>query len=371
VTALAAATGMSCDLSHASSGAEGSHAPPGEVWLTPEQMTEGKIEVTTVAEQVVDDFILTSSTITLDDLRTGHVLSPVTGRVIKIMAQLGQRVKKGEPLATIESPDIGNAVSDTNKAEADLISAEHDFRRKKDLFEQKAASAADVEASEDNYRTAKAELERARQKQFLLRVGHVDAVVQSYTLTSPIDGEVLLRNVTPGMEVQGQYSGGTVQELFTIGDIDKVWVLGDVYEIEMARVHVGAAASVSVIAYPDKVFPGRVDWVSGGLDQNTRTAKVRCTFDNPEGLLRPLMYATMRIAVDSRKAIAVPRDAVLRLGEYEVSFVEIGDTDGRARFARVPVDVDETGGAWLKVVHGLDAGQKIVVHGTAYLSQRL
>jgi cobalt-zinc-cadmium efflux system membrane fusion protein len=173
------------------------------------------------------------------------------------------------------------------------------------------------------------------------------------------------------MEVQGQYTGGTVQELFTIGDIDKVWVLGDVYEIEMARVHVGAAASVSVIAYPDKVFPGRVDWVSGGLDQSTRTAKVRCTFDNPEGLLRPLMYATMRIAVDSRKAIAVPRDAVMRLGEYQVSFVEIGDTDGRARFARVPVDVDETGGAWLKVVHGLDAGQKLVVHGTAYLSQRL
>ena len=369
--ALLAAMGMACNASHASPGAAEDQPPPGEVWLTPAQVADAKIEVTTVAEQVVGDAIATSGTINLDDLRTGHVMSPVTGRVVKIMAQLGQHVKMGDPLATIESPDIGNAVSDTHKAEADLISAEHDLRRKRDLFEQKASSAADVEASEDNYRTARAELERARQKQSLLRVGHVDAVTQTYTVTSPIDGEVLLRSINPGMEVQGQYTGGTSQELFTIGEIDKVWVLGDVYEIDMARVHVGAAANVSVIAYPDKLLPGKVDWVSGSLDPNTRTAKVRCTFDNPDGLLRPSMYATMHISVDARKAVAIPRDAVLHLGEYKVSFIEVGEADGRVRFARVPVDVDETGGAWLEVLHGLEAGQKIVVRGAAYLSQKL
>jgi len=368
---LLAAMGMGCNASHASAGVAETEPPPGEVWLTPAQMADAKIEVTTVAEQVVGDAIATSGTISLDDLRTGHVMSPVTGRVVKITAQLGEHVKRGDPLATIESPDIGNAVSDTHKAEADLISAEHDLQRKKDLFEQKAASAADVEASEDNYRTARAEIERARQKQSLLRVGHVDAVTQTYTVTSPIDGEVLLRNINPGVEVQGQYTGGSAQELFTIGEVDKVWVLGDVYEIDMARVHVGAAANVSVIAYPDRVFPGRVDWVSGGLDPNTRTAKVRCTFDNPDGLLRPSMYATMRVSVDARMAVAIPRDAVLQLGEYKVSFIEIGEADGRVRFARVPVDVDETGGTWLKVLHGLDAGQKIVVRGAPYLSQKL
>jgi cobalt-zinc-cadmium efflux system membrane fusion protein len=315
--------------------------------------------------------VLTSGVVTLDDQRSGHVFSPVTGRVIKTLAQLGEQVKKGDALATIESPDVGSAVSDAHKAEADLIAAEHSLKRKKELFGEQAASAADVEISEDSYRNAKAELERARQKQFLLRVGNVDTVTQSYTLTSPIDGEILLRNINPGIEVQGQYSGGATQELFTIGQIDRVWVLGDVYEVDMGRVHVGTPAKVTVLAYPEKVFEGRVDWVSGSLDPVTRTARVRCTFDNPDKLLRPSMYATVRIAVDQRKGLAVPRGALLRLGEYKMVFVQIGEADGDVRYERLPVDIVDGEGQWLEVTHGLDAGQQVVITGAAALSQKL
>jgi cobalt-zinc-cadmium efflux system membrane fusion protein len=370
--ALVAACETSCRQSRAASEVVGAPAPPGQVWLATGQVAEAKIEVQNVAEQNVDDTILTSGTVALDDLRTGHVLSPVTGRVVAINAQLGGRVKKGDVLATIESPDIGSAVSDVHKAEASLIAAEHDLRRKRDLFEQKAASAADVETAEDSARTAKAELDRTRQKQSLLHVGNVDAVTQTYALPSPVEGEVLMRNINPGIEVQGQYSGGAAQELFTIGELDRVWVLGDVYEVDLARVHVGTPAGVTVVAYPDKVFEGKVDWVSGTLDPGTRTAKVRCTFDNPDKLLRPAMYATVRIAVDQRKALAIPRSAVLRLGEYRVAFIQIGESEGRVGFERVPVDVDERESSpWLEVKHGLDAGQKVVVSGAAILSQKL
>jgi cobalt-zinc-cadmium efflux system membrane fusion protein len=361
----------SCRSSQAAAEAASPQPPPGEVWLTPAQVAEAKIQVETLSDQVVDETIVTSGTIVLDDLRTGHVFSPVTGRVVKILAQLGERVKKGDPLALIESPDIGSAVSDVHKAEADLIAGEHDLKRKKDLFAQMAASAADVETSEDNWRKTKAELERARQKQYLLHTGNVDAVTQTYKLSSPIDGEVLVRNINPGIEVQGQYSGGSAPELFTIGEIDKVWALADIYEIDTSRVRVGLPASVKVLAYPDKVFQGTVDWVSGGLDANTRTAKIRCTFDNPEKLLRPSMYSTVRISVDQRRALAIPRNALLRLGEYKVAFIQVGESDGRIRFERVPVDVDETEGPWLEVRHGLEAGQKVVVNGLAFLSQKL
>jgi cobalt-zinc-cadmium efflux system membrane fusion protein len=346
--------------------------PPGEVWLTPAQVKDAKIEVAIVGEQDVNDTILTSGTITLDDQRTGHIFSPVTGRVVKIMAQLGQRVKKGEALATIESPDIGSAVSDVHKAEADLIAAEHDLKRKKELYEQKAGSASDLETSQDNHRRAKAEIERARQKQYLLRVGNADAVSQTYTLTSPIDGEVLLRNINPGMEVQGQYSGGAAPELFTIGEIDNVWVLGNVYEMDLARVHVGTPAAVTVVAYPGKVFKGRVDWVSGSLDPTTRTTTVRSTFENPDKLLRPMMYATVQISVEEKRALAIPRNALLRLGEYKVVFTQVGESDGQVRFVRAPVDVDEgESSPWLEVKHGLEPGQKIVVNGAILLSSML
>jgi membrane fusion protein, heavy metal efflux system len=383
VLVLAFAPG--CPHETSAAGAANSQVPPGQVWLTQAEVAQEKIEVATIGEQVVDETLLTSGTITLDDMRSGHVFSPVTGKVVRVLASLGQQVKKGDSLATIESPDVGQAVSDVHKAEADLIAAEHDLQRKKDLYAQKAAAAADVEASEDAERNAKAELERARQKQFLLRVGNVDAVSQTYTMPSPIDGEVLVRTISPGMEVQGQYSGGasniclptlnsTVQcgELFTIGELDKVWVLGDIYEVDLPRVHEGAKATVTTVAFPGDVFTGSVDWISGSLDPNTRTAKVRCTFDNPEKKLRPMMYSTVEISVDQRKAIAIPRSSIVRLGEYKVVFVETGEADGKLHFERLPVAVDESKQTpYVEVKHGVDAGQKVVVSGANTLLQKL
>ncbi len=342
----------------------------GEVWLTPQQVQDAKIVVEPAIEHDVDDTILTSGTITLDDLGAGHVFSPVTGRVLKIVAALGQRVKKGDPLAVIESPDVGSAVSDVHKAQADVIAAEHDLKRKKVLFEQKAGPQADVEAANDTYRKAKAELERASQKEQLLRLGNADSVTQRFTLTSPVDGEILLRNINPGVEVQGMYSGGANVELFTIGELDKVWVLGDLYEMDFRRVHRGAPASVTVVAYPEKAFHGVVDWVSGSLDPNTRTAKVRCTFDNPEKLLRPMMYATVQISVEQTKALAIPRNALLRLGEDKVVFVQTGADASHVRFKAAKVDVDEgEGSPWLTVKSGLLPGAKIVVKGAILLAE--
>ncbi|HXX67473.1 MAG TPA: efflux RND transporter periplasmic adaptor subunit [Polyangiaceae bacterium] len=370
--AVLVASSAGCHHSQSAAYVPEAQPPDGEVWLTPQQVADAKIETAPVQVREVDDTILTSGTISLEDVRTGHVFSPVTGRVISIVASLGQRVKKGDPLAVIESPDIGTAVSDVHKAEADLIAAEHDVNRKKALFEQKAGSAADLETSNDNYRKAKAEVERARQKEQLLRLDNVDVVTQRYTLPSPVDGEILLRNINPGVEVQGQYSGGATVELFTIGELDKVWVLGDLYEINLARVHVGSPATVTVVAYPNRVFKGFVDWVSGSIDPNTRTVKVRCTFDNDEKLLRPMMYATVQISVDQERALAVPRSAVLRLGEQRVVFVQVGEGDGRVRFRQVAVDVDEgESSAWLAVRKGVQPDQRVVVSGAILLSSNL
>jgi len=364
--------GAACHRTQAPAEAPAVHPPAGEVWLTPEQVHDAKIEVQPLGVHAVDDTILTSGTVSLDDLRTGHVFSPVTGRVISIIADLGQRVHKGDPLAVIESPDIGQAVSDVHKAQADLIAAEHDVKRKKVLFEQKAGAAADLEASEDNYRKAKAEMERASKKEYLLRLGNADTVTQRYTLPAPIDGEVLLRSINPGVEVQGQYSGGATVELFTIGELDRVWMLGDLYEMDMPRVHVGAPVKVTVVSAPGKVFTGRVDWVSGSLDPNTRTAKVRCTFDNPEKLLRPMMYATAEISVEQDSALAIPRSALMRIGADLVVFVQTGEADGRVHFKRVVVSVDEDESSpWLVVKKDLQAGQKIVVNGGILLADTI
>ena len=112
---------------------------------------------------------------------------------------------------------------------------------------------------------------------------------------------------------------------------------------------VGSRVTVKLFSMPNKIFPAKVDWVAGTLDPATRTAKVRCIFDNADRAFKPEMYATLYISVDERKALAIPRGALLRLGEQTVVFVEKGKTpDGRRVFATRPVVVDEAeGGKWL------------------------
>ena len=351
-----------------------SATPPGEVWLSQADAQKDNVQVEAVTEQDLDNTIVTSGRVAIEDVNVGHIYSPVTGRVSRIDVNLGQRVTKGQPLAVIQSPDVGQASSDVAKADANLIAAEHDMQREKELLDKHATSRKDYETAEDTYRQAKAEKQRAMQKAFLLRTGTIDSVTQGYVLASPVDGEVLMRNLSAGAEVQGQYGGGsTVQELFTIGEIDQMWVLGDIYEVDLARVQAGAKAAVHVVAYPTKTFEGKVDWISGSLDPTTRTAKVRCTFENPDHLLKQDMYTTLSISVAARKALAAPAQAILHLGDQTVVFIERGSTsDGRRRFERMPVAVDETmGGKYVPILHGLEAGDKVVTHGSDTLNARL
>jgi cobalt-zinc-cadmium efflux system membrane fusion protein len=361
---------LSVGCRHEAAAADNASPPPGQAWLTEQQMRDAKIEVSPVDEQDTDDTILTSGRVVFDDTRVAHIISPVNGRITRIDAALGERVKKGMPLAVIDSPDIGIASSDVGKAMAEATAAEHDYHRKKDLFDQHAVSQADFEIAEDNYDKAKAELSRARQKLTTLHGGGGGQVTQGFALTAPIDGEVISRNVSPGIEVQGQYGGGTGVELFTIGELDKVWVLADVYEMDLGRVHVGSPVKVKIVAYKDKIFESKLDYVAGKLDESTRTIQVRCTFDNADRLLKPGMYATVSVSVDEKKALALPHDAIIRMGDQTVVFVQVGKTpDGRVKFERRPVSVDEgEGSKWVPVDHGVEKGQTVVVSGGILLS---
>jgi cobalt-zinc-cadmium efflux system membrane fusion protein len=345
--------------------------PMSEVWLWPDQVAAAKLTVEPLAPQPVGGLVVTSGRVTFDDLKVAHVMSPVTGRVSRIEAQPGQRVKKGDTLAVIESPDVGSAFSDVEKAHADFVSAEKDYNRQKELFDVHAGSQRDLEASQGNYAKAKAELQRASRKAQLLRAGAgANLGGQSYTLRAPIGGEVIARNVNPGAEVQGQYTGGTVLELFTIGELDTVWVMADVFEMDLGRVKQGTECLVKVVAYPGRVFKGVADWVSDTLDPATRTAKVRCKLDNPDRALKPEMYATAALAVDQQRTLALPRSAILHLGDQTMVFIELGKSaDGRVRFERRPVSVNEgLGGDYLPVIRGIAAGEKVVTAGAILLS---
>jgi cobalt-zinc-cadmium efflux system membrane fusion protein len=349
--------------------------PDGEVWLTAQQLRDAKVQIEAIGQHTVGNAIITSGKVSFDDLRVAHIFSPVTGRIKRILADPGERVKKGAALATIESPDVGNAFADYGKAQADLVAAEHDLSRQKELYEAHAGSQRDYEAAQDNYSKAKAEIERARQKARLFRNtgGSTDPVTQDFTLRAPIEGEVIARNVNPGAEVQGQYSGGTAVELFTVGELDSVWVFADVFEMDLARVKRGAPVSIKVVAYPDKAFAGKVDWISDALDPVSRTAHVRCSLSNLGRELKPEMYATVAISVPAPSVPALPRAALLRIGDQTVVFVQMGNTpDGRVRFSRRIVAVNEEEGTdFLPIIRGIGPGDQVVTSGAILLSGML
>ena len=356
-------------IAHAPAAQSTDEAPQGEVWLTTDQVKSAKIEIEPVTDRPVAGTIRVAGRVTFDDLRVGHVFSPVTGKITKIFAQQGQRVKKGEKLCVLQSPDLGSAVSDMAKAQASLFQAEKDWKRQKELLELHAAPQRDYEAAESTYLNARAEMERAQRKARLLRGAGGDTVTQEYVLPSPIDGEVIMRGANPGLEVQGQYTGGATVELFTIGELDRVWVLADVFEMDLPRVKKGAEVSVKVLSYPDDKFSGIVEWISGALDPISRTAKVRFSVDNRKGALRPEMFGTASIAVDPDLKMAIKRSALLLLGKQTIAFVNTGMTPkGLLRFEQRPIAVDElNGGDYVPVRGGIDRNERVVVKGEILL----
>jgi cobalt-zinc-cadmium efflux system membrane fusion protein len=341
-------------------------APPaGEVWLTPAQVASMQLGLARVSERPIEDTVATGGRLAFDDMRVTHVMSPLTGRVTQVFADLGARVKKGEPLATITSPELGLATAEAQKSTADLRVAKDDFDRKTELWKYRACSQAELQAAEGVYRRALAEAERANQKLgFLGAQGR--ELTQTFTLRAPMDGEVLARAVSPGLEVAGL----ATPDLFVIGEIDRVWAWADLYELDISRVHAGARAMVTVAAFPDATFEGTVDFVSRSLEPGTRTAKLRIALPNPDGLLKPEMYARVHVVATARHALAVRRTALLRLGDQSFVFAHTGPTaDGRERFERRHVIVDEAiSDDWAPLEHGLSAGDEIVENGALLLT---
>ena len=365
---LAAAAGFaSCRKPEATE----STAPPGEVWLTPAQVGGARLAIVTAERRPLVLRLRTSGKVAFDESRVAHVFSPLSGRVTRVIAQFGQKVRAGEALGVLDSPDLGSAWSDLVKARADLAAAEHENRRQKELYEAHAAAERDAEAAADNYAKALAETERAELRFRMFHAPETGRPTQEYVLRSPIAGEVVNRTATPGLEVQGMLSAANVpQELFTVGSLEEVWIWGDLFEENLARVRTGQKVVIESPAYPGEAIPGVVDYVGDVLDPQTHTARLRCRVANPGGRLKPEMYVTVSVEQAAEAVLAVPRSGVIRSGERSVVFRQDGVTpDGRVRFLETPVETGDGDAGWISIRSGLRAGDRVVASGAILLSK--
>jgi len=295
-----------------------------------------------------------TGTVNPDISRNVPVVTLASGKVVAIHARLGDTVQKDQVLLTIRSDDVSGGYSDYRKAIADELLARKQFERAKDLFEHGAIAQNDLEVAQDAEDKAKVDLETMAEH---LRLLGNDPDNPNFLLDikAPISGVITDQQVTNAATVQ---SYGT--NPFTISDLTSVWVVCDVYENDLADVHIGDSAQIYLNAFPNRMFPGRVSNIGAILDPNIRTAKVRIEVNNPGMIMRIGMFATATFGGQKQETRSqVPASAVMHLQDRDWVFEPTPDR----KFQRVEI----RGGAMLpnnmqEVVSGLKPGQQVVTN---------
>jgi cobalt-zinc-cadmium efflux system membrane fusion protein len=310
----------------------------------------GQFPLVAAMDQQVADRLHLTGVVSPDVNRMVPVNALGGGRVLNTRAKLGDDVRKGETLLIISSPDMAGAVSDYQKARADLDLAHKQFARAQLLFQHGAIALKDLEAAENTDQDATATLQ-ATQERLRILGGDGEHPTSIIELKAPISGTIVGQNVTPAAGVK---SPDNAPDLFTIADLSRVWVLCDVYEDELTAVHLGARATVHLNAYPDLVFRGTVGNISKVLDPNTRTVSVRIELNNPDGLMKQGMFATVDLVSPTRHShIVLPTTALLRLHDADWVFLKVGRGMGTGTFRLTRV---QTG----PMVNGTDSLQVVI-----------
>jgi cobalt-zinc-cadmium efflux system membrane fusion protein len=310
-----------------------------------------------VLRQVVDKLNVTGA-VSPDVSRELPVLSLANGRVVALLVRLGDTVKKGQLIMEVQSPDVSTAFNGYLKAVNDQHLTAVTLERDKLLYDKGAIAKSQLEIAQTGDDDAKADLKAAEQQ---LRILGVDKNNPSDTVKvyAPTSGVVISQNTTAAGAAGITYAGPAGSLL--IADLSHVWVVCDVYENDLAQVHLGQHGDIRLNAYPDKVYSGVVSDIGAVLDPTIRTAKVRFQVQNPGDQMRLGMFATATISGSrAQSEVAVPADAVLHLHDREYVFVPTGTA---GTFRRVEIK----GGAMLpgnfeEVKSGLTAGQQVVAN---------
>ncbi|MGA2982085.1 MAG: efflux RND transporter periplasmic adaptor subunit [Terriglobales bacterium] len=300
--------------------------------------------------------LVVTGTVTPDVSRNVPVVSLASGRVVAIHARLGDTVKKGQLLLTIRSDDVAGGFDAYRKAVADELLARKQLNRAVDLFAHGAIAEQDLETAQDNATDAKVTLETATEHLRLLG-NDPDKPMGIVDIVAPITGVITDQEVTNAALVQA-YSAPSP---FTISDVSSVWIVCDVYENDMANVRLGDTAEITLNAYPDRPFKGRVSNIGMILDPNIRTAKVRIEVQNP-GILRLGMFAkaTFRGQTTEMHTV-VPASAVLHMHDRDFVFVPAPDKKFR-RVSVVSGDVLPDNSNLQEIKSGLKPGQQVVTN---------
>lgn len=346
--------------------AEKNTAPPQRQEANEIVLTSGSPQLTSVKVEAVTEIPVPvteplNGKIVFDENRTARIVSPVAGRAISIKAQVGDAVKAGQTLLVLDSPDVGGAVADARKAQADMQLKQQALERSRMLVDHGVLAKKEVEVAQADWATSRAESERATAR--LKNLGVSTSANDNFALRSPIGGMVVDRKINPGSEVRPDLP----DPLFIVTDPSSLWASIDLPERELSRISQGQKLSVQVDAYPDEVFNGEVKTIGVMVDPTTRRIPVRCVVEG-KGKLKPEMYARITPLDSSQhRVIRLPNSALITEGLYSYVFVE----ERPLHFKKRKVTLDVQRREYATVKEGLKPGDRVVVGGAILLNSEL
>ena len=368
IMAMGMAAFSGCGKADQPSPSESVMTPPAAKPGMPPAAAQPRVETAVVEFSPSHQALVLSGKVAYGEDRYSKISSPLQGRVVEVRAHLGDRVKTGDVLLIVDSPDIAQAYSEYVKEDSDLQYATRAHDLAKDLYDNKAMPLKDLKQAENELVKARAEFRRAKERLLSLRVPAEELtkpldkqkITSRFEMKSPLTGIVVERAVTPGQSVGGDPS----QVLFTVADLDMLQVLADLYERDLALVREGQFAMVTVEAYPGVEFPATVAAIGDVVDPATRTIKVRAWVNNDPHKLKPEMFARLHLAVgDATQFIAVPREAVLEADGKQFVYV----VEEPNRYVKREVKVSNISRDQVRVLEGLTRGQRIVIKGAVLI----
>jgi len=330
--------------------------------VAPDQMQH--LQVITVQPETWSRVLRLTGTVAYNGFETTPVISQVGGPVSRILVSPGQQVHKSQPMLYVSSPDYSQLRASYLKARDAHSLAHKNYVRAQDLYAHHAIAERDLQAAESAEVQAQADQQASEQSLRVLGIPRPDTLIENPTspevpMIAPISGEVVERQCAPGQVIQAAQT-----QCFTISNMSTVWILANVYQNQLAFVHVGDPVSISTDAYK-KEFHGRISFLGAALDPTSRTLQARIDTENVVELLKKDMYVTATVVAGKiNDALLVPDSAVLR-DSQNMPFVYLQTSDNR--FARRGVQLGESKDGKTLITNGLQPGDKVAGDGSLFL----
>ena len=348
---------------------EAEHPVSKEIHLSNDAVRAAGIEIIPVSRETFHPHVLASGIIRPVAAKHVTVRPPLSGRVTRVLVDVGDHVKKGQTLASLEGSEGIAVVARHRTAAARAEAARRALERGEKLLEMKGISRAEVDIRRAEAESAAAEAQAARQDLIRLGLDPDDKSLAERTrselpVTAPMSGVILARSVSSGLLVEREAA------LFEIAELSQVWAIVDVYEKDLGEIRDRGEVEITTDSFPGSVFTGNIVLVEPSLDEAGRTAHVRVSLDNAQGQLRPGMFVTAALALRGAtdvEATAVPDDAVQKISGLSAVFVETA----AGRFELRPVEVGREAHGMVEIRHGLKEKERVVAKGAFVLKSEL